>query len=230
MKVSIETAKLIYPVSDGKPMAETGIHVQAIVLLHQALEDFFHPRTDVFIASDMFWYWKEGRTKTTAPDVMVVPGVGNHDRRSFFTWEENGAVPAVVFEMASQGTWRNDLDGKRKLYERRGVKEYFIFDPEELYLRPQLLGFRLFGKRYRTLFAVNDSLGSELGFDMRPERKMLRLVNRQSNVPIPTRSERADAALVNAHTEKRRADGLQLEIDRLKSLLAQAGTPNGNGT
>ncbi len=230
MNVSVETAKLIYPESDGKPMAETGIHVQAIVLLHQALEDFFHPRTDVFIASDMFWYWKEGRTKTTAPDVMVVPGVGNHDRRSFFSWEENGAVPAVVFEIASQGTWRNDLDGKRKLYERRGVQEYFIFDPEELYLRPQLIGFRLSGKRYRTLFAVNDSLNSALGFDMRPEGKMLRLVNRQTNAPIPTRSEKADAALVNAHAEKRRADGLQLEIDRLKSLLAQTGTPNGNGT
>ncbi|MGL5095583.1 MAG: Uma2 family endonuclease, partial [Planctomycetia bacterium] len=93
------TVEIDYPSSDGQPMAETGIHVQAIILLHQALEDFFQGRPDVFIASDMFWYWKEGdSTEKTAPDVMVVPGVGNHDRRSYFSWEEGGAVPAVVFE------------------------------------------------------------------------------------------------------------------------------------
>ena len=33
-----------YPSSDGKPMAETGIHVTAILLLYQALEDFFRGR------------------------------------------------------------------------------------------------------------------------------------------------------------------------------------------
>ena len=41
-----------YPSGDGQPMAETWLHVQAIMLLHQALEDFFRARPDVFIASD----------------------------------------------------------------------------------------------------------------------------------------------------------------------------------
>ena len=31
-----------YPSGDGKPMAETWLHVRAIMWLHQALEDFFH--------------------------------------------------------------------------------------------------------------------------------------------------------------------------------------------
>jgi hypothetical protein len=41
-----------YPASDGEPMAETGLHVQAILLLFQALEDAL-AATD-FIAADMF--------------------------------------------------------------------------------------------------------------------------------------------------------------------------------
>ena len=92
------TAEIDYPSGDGQPMAETGIHVQAIVWLHQALQDFFHDRHDVYIASDQFWYWEEGNVNArVAPDVMVVPGVGGHLRRSYFSWRE-GSVPAVVFE------------------------------------------------------------------------------------------------------------------------------------
>ena len=216
MGAILEPPQLVYPESDGKPMAETGIHVQAMMELHLALTDFFRGRDDVCIATDMFWYWKEGRTKTIAPDVMVIPGVATRPlRRSFFTWRENGAVPAVVFEMASEGTWRGDLTRKRRLYQRRGVKEYFIFDPEGLYLRPRLLGFRLKGHRYEPLFAIDGILSSDLGFDMRPEGEMLRLIDRATGLPIPTSAEMIE-----------RADALALENERLKALLASRGTPS----
>ena len=106
-----------YPASDGQPMAETGIHVQAILLLYATLVDAL-PTTD-FVAADMFWYWEQGQPKScVVPDVMVVNGVVRSDRRSFFTWREGGAVPCVVFEMASEHTWREDLGEKRQLYER----------------------------------------------------------------------------------------------------------------
>src|ERR1700722_1783804 len=107
------TPTIAYPSGDGKPMAETWLHVRAIMLLHQALEDFFRDRSDVFIASDLFWYWEEGKPASClAPDVMVVLGVQPRDpreRRSFFSWKEGGAIPAVVFEMASENTWREDV-------------------------------------------------------------------------------------------------------------------------
>jgi Uma2 family endonuclease len=111
-----------YPASDGQPMAETGIHVQAIIQLFEGFQDYL-PATS-FIAADMFWYWEEGHPKSrVAPDVMVVKGVGRAHRRSFFTWREGGAVPCIVFEMASEHTWREDLREKRRLYERLGVRE-----------------------------------------------------------------------------------------------------------
>ena len=209
------TPPVEYPSGDGQPMAETWLHVQAIMLLHQALEDFFRARPDVFIASDLFWYWEEGNTGArVAPDVMVVPGVGMHPRRSFFSWEEGGAIPAVVFEMASEGTWRDDLDDKFDHYERLGVKEYFLFDPEGLYLVPRLQGYRLSGTAYRRLRQTE--LASELGFGLRAEETMLRLIDLKTGQPIPTRRERADA--------------LQAEVDILRARLQQLGDTNGNGS
>lgn len=234
-----------YPSSDGQPMAETGIHVRAIELLHQALEDFFRGRPDVFIAADMYWYWKEGDNDAKhAPDVMVVPGVGNRDRRSFFSWEEGGAVPAAVFEMASQGTWKKDEDEKYQMYEALGVREYFLFDPEALYLSTPLKGYRLNGTAYRRLHPREGLIDSELGFRLRPEGTMLRLIDGATGNPIPTRTEWAERAVRMAEQaervavqaerlaaqEKARADALQAEVERLKRLIGGENPPNGNGS
>lgn len=245
MSNTIAKPEVFYPSGDGQPMAETGIHVQAIMWLHQALQDFFRDRPDVFIASDMFWYWEEGNVDARiAPDVMVVPGVGNHHRRSFFTWEENGAVPAVVFEMASQNTWREDLGAKFWRYEELGVREYFLFDPEALYLVPVLQGFRLNRSAYRRLIRDDDQLECELGFRLRAEGMMLRLIDGKTGVPIPTQAEAADAARQAADTarqatdeaklardaEKARADSLQAEVEQLRAKLQQFGQANGDGS
>ena len=209
-----------YPSGDGQPMAETWLHVQAIMLLHQALEDFFRPRTDVFVASDLFWYWQEGRPDhKIAPDVMVVPGVEVRPRRSFFSWEEGGAVPAVVFEMASEGTWRDDLDDKFDQYERLGVKEYFLFDPEGVHLVPQLQGYRRSGTAYRRLRQTE--LTSELGFGLRADDVMLRLIDLKTGHPFPTRAEAVEI-------ERQRADALQAEVERLRVQLKGQGDTSGN--
>src|SRR5689334_9644843 len=138
----------LYPDSDGKPMGETGLHVEAILALHAALLDLLAGREDVYVASDMFLYYEEGNPKANkSPDVMVIFGVGGHHRRSFKTWVE-GTVPTVIFEMASEDTYREDLTNKRDLYARLGVEEYYLFDPEDLYLKPRLQGFRLDGGQY----------------------------------------------------------------------------------
>jgi Uma2 family endonuclease len=208
------TAKLEeiqYPSSDGKPMAETPIHVRAIMLLYQALEDVFTALTDVYIAADMFWYWEEGNPQARrAPDVMVVKGVGRAERRSFFSWRENGAVPNVIVEFASEHTWREDLFEKRRLYAELGVREYFIFDPEALYLRPVLQGFR---RNEHGLYVplepdTDERLKSEeLGLCLRGEGTMLRLVDAATGRVIPTREERVGQ--------------LEAEVARLQALLEQ---------
>lgn len=222
------TPPIEYPSGDGKPMAETGLHIQAIMLLHQALEDFFGAESDAFVASDLLWYWQEGSPDLkVAPDVMVVPGVGRHPRRSFLSWEENGAIPAVVFEMASESTWRDGVDDKYDRYEQLGVREYFLFDPEGLYLVPRLQGYRLKGTAYRRLRQTE--LTSELGFGLRAEDSIIRLVDLKTGSPIPTRAEAAEAARREAAVERSRADALQAEVDRLRAMLQKPGETSGSG-
>lgn len=234
MATAQPTTVVDYPSGDGKPMAETWLQVRAIMLLHQALEDFFHGRPDVFIASDIFWYWEEGNPKAcVAPDVMVVPGVQPRDPRercSFLSWNEEGAIPAVVFEMASRSTVNEDLGEKFWRYEELGVKEYFLFDPEAAHLVPVLQGFRLSGSSYRRLIQTNDELDSELGFRVRSEGTMLRLVYARTGHPILTRAEAVEVERDRADTEKLRADALESEVDRLKALLHKHGEQNGSET
>lgn len=225
-----------YPSEDGERMAETQLHVDAMILLTQALEDFYRGRDDVCICTDQFWYWEEGNPDLkTAPDVMVSLGTpperGRRERSSYRQWEENGVCPAVVFEMASMSTWRNDLGDKYDLFERLGVREYFIFDPEAKYVRPALQGYRLHGTAYRRLWAAGEELESELGFRVRSEGLTLRLIDGRTNQPIPTRQEaieaaqhRIEAARQQVDAEKQRADALAAELAELKKRLT-GGNP-----
>ncbi len=210
MPTELSAVAIEYPSSDGEPMAETQIHADAMIFLHQALQDFFAGRPDVF------WYWEEENNNArTAPDVIVVPGVEPRDRRSFFSWEEDGPIPAVVFEMASEGTYRDDEGKTLLLYEQIGVPEYFLFDPEVAYLRTQLKGYRLNGGTYRRIRRTSGELESLLGFRPRAEGQMIRVYD-ANGTPLPTLLERADA-------QQQRADQLPAEIERPKTLLQKRG-------
>ena len=57
------------------------------------------------------------------PDIMIVC-----DRSKIWRDGIKGA-PDVVFEILSPSTAQRDMDDKFRLYERAGVKEYFIVDP-----------------------------------------------------------------------------------------------------
>ena len=185
-----------YPSSDGEPMAETGIHVMTILLLYQALEDFFRKKPDVYFAANQYWYWEEGNPKSRrSPNVMVVPGIGNRLRDSLMSWREGGAVPAIVFEITSRGTWKEDLHDKLSIYERLGVREYFIFDPIDRCINPRLQGFRLHRKKYRRIRPSADkSLASQFGFHVRTDRTALRLIDDATGEPILTRAEQVEQA------------------------------------
>jgi hypothetical protein len=211
-------------------MAETGIHVRAIMALYDMFDRLFAGRQDYYLAADMLWYWEEGNPDArVAPDLMYIPGVPRTpERRSFFTWREGGAVPAVVFEMASEGTWRDDLDDKFDLYERLGVREYFLFDPEARFLVPPLQGLRLRGTAYRRIRATGDTLASDFGFSLRAEGEVLRLIDSSGN-PVLTGREEAEAERQRAEAERLRATGLESEVERLRALLKQYAQPNGNG-
>ncbi|HKB04874.1 MAG TPA: Uma2 family endonuclease [Gemmataceae bacterium] len=213
-----------YPSSDGEPMAETPVHARCMVLLFQALEDFFRDRPDVYVALNMNWYWEEGNPRARrAPDVMVVPGVGQRERNSFRSWNEGGAVPAVCFELASKKTWRANLGPVRDDYEAQGVREYFIFDPRVQFLDEPLMGFRLRRGRYDPIRPDHDGgmMSRQLNVRLVPEGEFLRLIDQRTGKPVLTKDERIAQ-------ETARADALAAEVERLKAQLKASGkSPNG---
>jgi Uma2 family endonuclease len=60
------------------------------------------------------------------PDVLVVLG----DQLDVLTDKHIHGAPGIVVEILSKGTRKRDLTLKRQLFEREGVREYWIVDPE----------------------------------------------------------------------------------------------------
>ena len=243
-----KTSEIIYPDSDGEPMGETGIHVQAIMYICSSLLTFFQAIADVYVAADMFLYYEEGNPKAVkAPDVMVIKGVdGTYERRSFKLWEEQRG-PCVIFEVTSKSSMLEDLVNKSMLYAQLGVREYFIFDPLQEYLEPQLTGFRLEDHQYTRLEPDDQGrlFSQELGLQLVPDRNFLRLLDPKSGRLIPghrdvadtirqleqqaeqeaqraeQEAQRAEQEAQRAEQEKLRAEAAETELARLRALLEQ---------
>ena len=123
---------LIYPDSDGQPMADNTKQFRWIVLIKENLELLFAEHQDVFVAGDLLWYPVEGHPEIrVAPDAMVVFGRPKGDRGSYRQWEEDKIPPQVVFEILSPGNRLKEMARKMKFYERYGVEEYYVYDPDD---------------------------------------------------------------------------------------------------
>ncbi len=112
-------------------MADNTLQFQWIVTIKENLDVRFPD----FVAGDLLWYPVEGDNKQRqAPDVLVALGRSKGYRGSYRQWEEGGVAPAVVFEVLSPGNRFGELQRKFRFYERFGVEEYYVFDPDRLSL------------------------------------------------------------------------------------------------
>jgi len=129
------TPEIIYPDSDGQPMADNTEQFKWLVLIKENLEIWFAAVADVFVAGDLLWYPVEGNNKLRqAPDVMVALGRPKGKRGSYKQWEEDNIAPQVVFEILSPGNRPKKMFQKLLFYQRYGVQEYYIYDPEKVEL------------------------------------------------------------------------------------------------
>jgi Uma2 family endonuclease len=125
------TPEVIYPDSDGQPMADNTKQFRWIVTIKENLEWLFANDPNVFVAGDLLWYPVEGNNKTrVAPDILVVFGRQKGDRGSYKQWSEDNIAPQVVFEILSPGNTRSEMNRKLLFYDRFGVEEYYLYDPE----------------------------------------------------------------------------------------------------
>lgn len=127
---------IVYPESDGEPIAQSDEQFEAISLVRWGLEDLFRDRDDVYIAADLFWYAVEGDSSARlAPDTMAVFGRPKRQRGSYLQWEEGGIAPQVVFEVLSPSNSFQLMTLRREWYEKYGVEEYYEIDTELQRLR-----------------------------------------------------------------------------------------------
>jgi Uma2 family endonuclease len=131
-----QVERVVYPDSDGRPMADNTEQFRWIVVLRDNLDAFL---TD-FVAGDLLWYPVEGHPKIRVdPDVLVARGRPKGRRGSYRQWEEGGVAPQVVFEVLSPDNTPAEMALKLAFYDAHGVREYYVIDPEvqrlEIYRR-----------------------------------------------------------------------------------------------
>jgi Uma2 family endonuclease len=125
-------ADIIYPESDGNPMADNTKQFRWIMVIYYNLEWLFACDPNVFVAGDLLWYSVEGNNKLRqAPDVMVVFGRPKGDRGCYMQWKEGDIAPQVVFEILSPGNRQTEMNKKLMFYSRYGVEEYYLYDPDK---------------------------------------------------------------------------------------------------
>ena len=225
---------IYYPSEDGKPMAENDYQVIALLYVGNALKDWFADADDVYVIVDMLVYYSEGDNSSSfAPDAAVIYGVSPYPRYSWMAWREGGILPSLIVEVASPTTWANDAGGKRNLYARLGVREYWRHNPDPSVPAPALIGERLVNGRYRRIPATTDENGilrsrSELlglDFCIRPDLDdALRLYDPRSGRWLLSAGE-ANAAHQQSETARRQAETARRQAEaenrELRELIAQ---------
>ncbi|AFY53177.1 hypothetical protein Riv7116_0583 [Rivularia sp. PCC 7116] len=143
-------SQVFYPSSDGEPVAETHIHLYAILTTLEVLRQYLQGQQATVLVNQ-FLYYAQGFPKLrVAPDVMVIFDVEPGGRDNYKIWEE-GKVPSVVFEMTSKGTQKQDIEQKKLLYEQLEVQEYWLFDPKGEWIEEKLRGYRLQGESFQLI-------------------------------------------------------------------------------
>jgi Uma2 family endonuclease len=137
------TQPIPYPNSDGQLIADNTKQFEAIVYIQKGCDWLFLNDPNVFVAGDLLCYPIEGNNKLRqAPDVMIVFGRPKGDpcgiceavRGSYQQWKEANIPPQVVFEVLSPGNTLSEMTRKFQFYERHGVEEYYLYDPDHLEL------------------------------------------------------------------------------------------------
>ncbi len=209
---------IVYPESDGKPMAETDKHRDLMMRCIQILRHHFQEIDDVYVSGNLMMYYEEGNPKkSVSPDVFVVFGVSKKDRRTYRVWDE-GHAPDFVLELASPSTYQHDLTTKRDLYASvLRVREYYIYDPYGE-VSPAFLGYRLVAGMYEEIAFVDGRLPSfVLGLELGERAGRLGFYDPVRSAWLESADARAQAeAKARQKAEAELAEALA-EIKRLKT-------------
>ena len=212
---SSQSTEVFYPSSDGEPLAESYVHLCALLATLEVLRQYLLGR-QATVLSNQFLYYAQGFPRLrVAPDVMVIFNVAPGGRDNYKIWEE-GQVPVVVFEMTSEGTKNQDMGFKKTLYEQLGVLEYWLFDPKGEWIKEQLQGYRLRGEVYEP---ITDSRCKPLQLRLQIEGQLIGFYREDTGEKLLIPEELAEAL----KQEKLAREQAQSQVERLKKQLRSLG-------
>ena len=192
-------------------MGETSFHADLVNYLLEVLKWLFHGRLYAIYDNLNFYQTTNYKEYPIAPDIAIIKGIAHRSMRSWRVGK-SGPAPQIVFEIASEETWKKDLEEKPWKYARMGVQEYFAYDPHELPL-PASKNRRLFGWQLNRDSQVMQEMrpapdgslwSASLESWLVPDGATLRLYDRNGQV-----------RLTYAEAEARRA---QVLAEKLRSL------------
>ncbi len=224
---------IIYPESDGKPMADNTKQFRWILTIQQNIDWLYSNDPQVFVAGDLLWYPVEGQTQTTAaPDTMVIFGRPKGDRGSYKQWEENNIAPQVVFEILSPSNKSVDMARKLLFYDRYGVEEYYIYNPDNNDLEVLIRNDGNLDRIPKSHDWVSPRLG--IRFDITDELQIYRPDGTKfySYIEINTMLEqeclranqeslRAEQEFLRAEQEHQRAEQASVQLNEMEAMLKQ---------
>ena len=157
------------------------------------------------------------------PDLLVAFDVDPeaYSSSNAYIISEQGKPPDFVLEIASRGTWREDVGEKREAYAALSIPEYWRFDETGEYYGDRLIGERLVADEYRPIpieqLAEDLVQGRSdvLGLDIRWHGGRLEWYDPETGRHIAT----FDDERARADNERARADG-----EREARLRAEART------
>ena len=213
-----------YPESDGKPMGETDEHRDAM-FRHIVLLKRYYLGQKVYVTGDLLLYYEQGNNKKfLVPDLFVVKGIEQKNRRIYKLWS-TGIAPCVAIETTSKKTKSKDIRVKPKLFELIGIKEYFLIDPTSDYLDPPLQGYRMGKDGYHALVDEGQGLVSEeLQLRLEEEEGVLQFYRLDNGKRLLTAEEEEVSA---KQKEQEIRQDLNAALDRVRELEAQLKRRNG---
>lgn len=209
---------IIYSDTDGQPMADNTRQFQWIVTIKENLDLLFADNSNVFVAGDLLWYPIEGNnTIRRAPDVMVVFGRPKGYRGSYQQWQEDNIPPQVVFEILSPGNTIKEMAAKLQFYQRYGVEEYYLYDPEKV----DFAGWQIMDGKLTIIEEIQGWVSPRLGvrFEMAEELQIF--------TPTGERFLTFVELGQKLQQEKRRAEQAEARLKALEERLKSLGVdPN----
>ena len=231
--VESQSDKIVYPDSDGLPMSDNTLQFRWITTIQGNLDDLFRDDPNVFVAGDLLWYPVEGSNRIrSAPDTMVAFGRPKGYRGSYLQWLEEGIAPQVAFEILSPGNRLADLIAKFQFYDRYGVDEYYIYDPDKI----ELTGYLRDNGALRVIDEMHGWTSPRLGivFELGGEELVIRRPDGRPFATYLEVCEQVELERQRAEKERRRADRNHLElesarqtVERLQQQMRAAGIEPG---